>query len=187
LQIGSKPDFAAARFILKQRTRVSGIVTFRPSLNPVIVPQHAFPSLGTPFGCLRCLGLQLWTNLQLWIWFRLHSCIDNQHRLVSCQRSSQSCHQPDSKCFPGQARKLYLGQCCSEERMVSVELPHTNPFADEPRSTLSNSQRKAYTDAVLCLQSKPPLTNQTIVPGAKSRYGELACPLKKCHADRNSR
>jgi hypothetical protein len=70
---------------------------------------------------------------------------------------------------------------------VSVELPHTNPLTDEPRPTLSNSQRKAYTDAVLCLQSKPPLTNQTIVPGAKSRYGELACSLKKCHADRNSR
>jgi hypothetical protein len=70
---------------------------------------------------------------------------------------------------------------------VSVELPHTNPLTDEPRPTLSNSQRKAYTDAVLCLQSKPPLTNQTIVPGAKSRYGELACSLKKPHADRNSR
>jgi hypothetical protein len=70
---------------------------------------------------------------------------------------------------------------------VSVELPHTNSFTDEPRSTLSNSQRQAYTNAVLCLMSKPPLTNQTIVPGAKSRYGELACAVKKCHTDRNLR
>lgn len=50
---------------------------------------------------------------------------------------------------------------------------------DKPRSTLSNAERKAYTDAVLCLQAKPALTNQTIVPGAKSRYGEFVCSLKK--------
>ncbi len=90
------------------------------------------------------------------------------------------------KCFPGQTTtKLYLGQCGSEERMVSVEPPHPSPFTDDPRSTLSTSQRKAYTDAVLCLRSKPPLTNQTIVPGAKTRYGELASSPKKYHANRN--
>jgi len=40
-------------------------------------------------------------------------------------------------------------------------------------STLSNSDRKAYTDAVLCLMSKPALTDQTIVPGAKTRYDDF--------------
>jgi tyrosinase len=49
--------------------------------------------------------------------------------------------------------------------------PKSVPFTDKPRSTLTNAERKAYTDAVLCLQAKPALTNQTLVPGAKSRYG----------------
>lgn len=40
-------------------------------------------------------------------------------------------------------------------------------------STLSNSERVAYTNAVLCLQSKPALTNQTLVPGAMSRYDDF--------------
>ncbi|KAF8851192.1 tyrosinase [Acephala macrosclerotiorum] len=40
-------------------------------------------------------------------------------------------------------------------------------------STLLPSERKAYTDAVLCLMAKPALTNQTIVPGAKSRYDDF--------------
>ncbi|KAG4414580.1 hypothetical protein IFR04_012278 [Cadophora malorum] len=40
-------------------------------------------------------------------------------------------------------------------------------------STLLPSERKAYTDAVLCLQSKPARTNQTLVPGAKSRYDDF--------------
>jgi hypothetical protein len=52
-------------------------------------------------------------------------------------------------------------------------------FTDWPRSTLSNAERKAYTDAVLCLQAKPALTDQTLVPGAKSRYGKLACSPKE--------
>jgi hypothetical protein len=39
------------------------------------------------------------------------------------------------------------------------------------RSTLSNSERTAYTNAVLCLMSKPGKTDQTVVPGAKTRYG----------------
>ncbi|CAL3967961.1 hypothetical protein PZA11_006984 [Diplocarpon coronariae] len=40
-------------------------------------------------------------------------------------------------------------------------------------SSLSRSQRKEYTDAVLCLQSKPARTNQTLVPGARSRYDDF--------------
>jgi tyrosinase len=39
------------------------------------------------------------------------------------------------------------------------------------RSTLTKKQRKAYTDAVLCLQSKPARTPD--VPGAKSRYDDF--------------
>ncbi|KAK0748904.1 hypothetical protein B0T18DRAFT_436635 [Schizothecium vesticola] len=36
---------------------------------------------------------------------------------------------------------------------------------------LSKQERKAYTDAVLCLQSKPPLTS-ALAPGAKSRFDD---------------
>ncbi|KAF4617957.1 hypothetical protein G7Y89_g15025 [Cudoniella acicularis] len=39
--------------------------------------------------------------------------------------------------------------------------------------TLSNAERKSYTDAVLCLMSKPALTNPTEVPGARSRYDDF--------------
>ncbi|KAJ4293127.1 hypothetical protein N0V90_008409 [Kalmusia sp. IMI 367209] len=40
-------------------------------------------------------------------------------------------------------------------------------------STLSKKQRKAYTDAVLCLQSKPARTPSSIAPGAKSRFDDF--------------
>lgn len=41
-----------------------------------------------------------------------------------------------------------------------------------PRSSLSKSNRKKYTDAVLCLQSKPARSG-SIAPGAKSRYDDF--------------
>jgi tyrosinase len=41
------------------------------------------------------------------------------------------------------------------------------------RSSLSQSDRKAYTDAVLCLMSKPSKTNPVAVPGARSRYDDF--------------
>ena len=41
------------------------------------------------------------------------------------------------------------------------------------RSALSKKERKAYTDAVLCLQSKPARTPSSLVPGAKSRYDDF--------------
>jgi tyrosinase len=39
------------------------------------------------------------------------------------------------------------------------------------RGDLSPRERKEYTDAVLCLQSKPAITS-TIAPGAKSRFDD---------------
>jgi hypothetical protein len=39
------------------------------------------------------------------------------------------------------------------------------------RSDLSPEERKDYTDAVLCLQSKPALTSAA-APGAKSRFDD---------------
>ncbi|KAH6671794.1 tyrosinase [Halenospora varia] len=39
--------------------------------------------------------------------------------------------------------------------------------------TLSTTERKSYTDAVLCLMSKPAKTDQTQVPGAKTRYDDF--------------
>ncbi|KAI1136430.1 Di-copper centre-containing protein [Hypoxylon sp. FL0543] len=39
--------------------------------------------------------------------------------------------------------------------------------------SLSNDQRKAYTDAVLCLQSLPAKTPTSLVPGARSRYDDF--------------
>jgi tyrosinase len=38
--------------------------------------------------------------------------------------------------------------------------------------TLSNQERKAYTDAVVCLQKKQAKTPSELVPGAKSRYDD---------------
>ncbi|KAF2109160.1 hypothetical protein BDV96DRAFT_502938 [Lophiotrema nucula] len=38
--------------------------------------------------------------------------------------------------------------------------------------SLSNKERKAYTDAVLCLQAKQAKTPSSIVPGAKSRFDD---------------
>ncbi|KAL1612708.1 hypothetical protein SLS60_000937 [Paraconiothyrium brasiliense] len=40
-------------------------------------------------------------------------------------------------------------------------------------STLTKEQRKAYTDAVLCLQSKPARTPSSLAPGAKSRFDDF--------------
>jgi hypothetical protein len=41
------------------------------------------------------------------------------------------------------------------------------------RGTLSKAERKSYTDAVLCLMSKPARTDSKVVPGAKSRYDDF--------------
>ncbi|RDL40550.1 Di-copper centre-containing [Venustampulla echinocandica] len=38
---------------------------------------------------------------------------------------------------------------------------------------LSNTERKSYTDAVLCLMSKPSKTNPSEAPGAKTRYDDF--------------
>jgi len=40
------------------------------------------------------------------------------------------------------------------------------------RGSLSNTERKAYTDAVLCLQSKKSKTPSSLIPGAKSRFDD---------------
>jgi len=40
-------------------------------------------------------------------------------------------------------------------------------------SNFSTSEKKAYINAVLCLQSKPPLTPSTLAPGAKTRYDDF--------------
>lgn len=39
-------------------------------------------------------------------------------------------------------------------------------------NSLSNNERKAYTDAVLCLQAKQSRTPSSLVPGAKSRFDD---------------
>ena len=38
---------------------------------------------------------------------------------------------------------------------------------------MAKSERKAYTDAVLCLQSKPSQMDPTVYPGTKSRYDDF--------------
>ncbi|KAF3059613.1 hypothetical protein GL218_04835 [Daldinia childiae] len=42
-----------------------------------------------------------------------------------------------------------------------------------PWGSLSKNERKAYTDAVLCLQSLPAKTPASVAPGAKSRYDDF--------------
>ena len=41
------------------------------------------------------------------------------------------------------------------------------------RSAFSTSEKKAYINAVLCLQSKPALTPSSLAPGAKTRYDDF--------------
>lgn len=41
------------------------------------------------------------------------------------------------------------------------------------RSDLSGEDRIAYTNAVLCLQSKKPITPPALVPGVRSRYDDF--------------
>lgn len=52
-----------------------------------------------------------------------------------------------------------------------------SPFLLSPltitRSTFSTTQKKAYINAVLCLQSKPSKTPSDLVPGAKTRYDDF--------------
>lgn len=41
------------------------------------------------------------------------------------------------------------------------------------RTDLSNDERVAYSDAVLCLMTKPSISNRTEIPGARSRYDDF--------------
>lgn len=41
------------------------------------------------------------------------------------------------------------------------------------RSSLSKKERKAYTDAVLCLMELPALSDPAEIPGARSRYDDF--------------
>lgn len=55
-----------------------------------------------------------------------------------------------------------------------------------PRGDLTKVQRKEYIDAVLCLQSKPPLTAHQ-APGAKSRYDDyVVVHVQQTHRNHGS-
>lgn len=41
------------------------------------------------------------------------------------------------------------------------------------RSTLSSDEKKAYTDAVLCVQNSAALTPSDLIPGAKTRFDDF--------------
>ena len=42
------------------------------------------------------------------------------------------------------------------------------------RGSLSHKDRIAYTDAVQCLQRKPPISSKADVPGARSHFDDFA-------------
>ena len=69
------------------------------------------------------------------------------------------------------------GNCTYEKAVKRREWLVTSPRShnEHPltrhRSNLTVQERKAYTDAVLCLQSKPALTTAQ-APGAKSRFDD---------------
>lgn len=67
-------------------------------------------------------------------------------------------------------REWYVsrGTCTHKTRMVS---DMTNLLMY--RNKLSSAERKAYTKAVLCLQSKPAKTPASVAPGAKTRYDDF--------------
>ncbi|KAI0880505.1 Di-copper centre-containing protein [Annulohypoxylon maeteangense] len=56
-----------------------------------------------------------------------------------------------------------IGQRCTSE---NLRVRH-------PWGSLSMEERKAYTDAVLCLQQLPAKTPASVVPGARSRYDDF--------------
>ncbi|KAI1468299.1 Di-copper centre-containing protein [Daldinia caldariorum] len=55
------------------------------------------------------------------------------------------------------------GQTCTRDNLT----------VRRPWGSLSKPERKAYTDAVLCLQSLPAKTPASVAPGAKSRYDDF--------------
>jgi len=57
--------------------------------------------------------------------------------------------------------------------VVGSLLATSHPPLTPLRSSLSLSERRAYTDAVLCLQKLPALTPPSIMPGAKSRFDDF--------------
>lgn len=57
--------------------------------------------------------------------------------------------------------------------MVCARTRDENPPLMFPRGTLSEKDRLAYINAVLCLQSKPPISPYALVPGARSRYDDF--------------
>lgn len=44
---------------------------------------------------------------------------------------------------------------------------------DPCRNTFTKKQKKAYVDAVKCIQSKPALTPSSVAPGAKTRFDDF--------------
>ena len=49
----------------------------------------------------------------------------------------------------------------------------TSGYIREEWSSFTSAQKTSYINAVLCLQSKPSLSNATTTPGAKSRYDDF--------------
>jgi len=73
---------------------------------------------------------------------------------------------PSSGCSiqTGYVRKEWYDACSTNEKYHHTYMHH--------RSTLSATSKKAYINAVLCLQSKPSRTSSW-APGAKSRYDDF--------------
>lgn len=71
---------------------------------------------------------------------------------------------------------LYPAEYFNKERMVSTRSSLTyvvhmkETLTPISRGSLSQSERKAYTDAVLCLQSKSAKTPASVAAGAKTRF-----------------
>ncbi|KAI1654376.1 Di-copper centre-containing protein [Daldinia decipiens] len=79
-------------------------------------------------------------------------------KLIEQARSTQE-HILDDRAIATEKR----GEICTRDNLT----------VRRPWGSLSKNERKAYTDAVLCLQSLPARTPASVAPGAKSRYDDF--------------
>ncbi|KAN0077682.1 hypothetical protein V8E54_005986 [Elaphomyces granulatus] len=93
---------------------------------------------------------------------------------TSSSSSSPSTYMPTLATDPN----AQLDHIYSFAYNVAMENLGSNCTRDKVRirrewSAFSTSEKKAYINAVLCLQSKPALTPSSLVPGAKTRYDDF--------------
>lgn len=72
----------------------------------------------------------------------------------------------------------------AKHEFTSGSIPTCNVWNSNKRvewNTFSNSQKTAYINAVLCLQSQPAQSDPAFCPGCKSRYDDFVATVSSSH------